>query len=201
MRRRRFRPKKPQRVEKPAYRINDNIDAARVFVIGADGEALGELPIEEAIIAAQNAGLDLVEVSPKAQPPVCRIADFGKIQYQKSKEARLRNAAKKKTTTKGVRIGVRTGSNDVAFKQKQVEGFLVKGNKAHTILKWVHILSSNAKAYISGTYHGIDKKHLQAYLDEFCYRFNRRKREYQLFDRLVTACANSKGITYTELTQ
>ncbi len=130
MRRRRFRPKKPQRVEKPAYRINDNIDAARVFVIGADGEALGELPIEEAIVAAQNAGLDLVEVSPKAQPPVCRIADFGKIQYQKSKEARLRNAAKKKTTTKGVRIGVRTGSNDVAFKQKQVEGFLVKGNKA-----------------------------------------------------------------------
>jgi len=81
--------------------------------------------------------------------------------------------------------------------QKEVVG----DKKAHTVLKWVHILSSNAKAFISGTYHGIDKKHLQAYLDEFCYRFNRRRWEYQLFDRLVTACANSSGITYSELTQ
>jgi len=81
----------------------------------------------------------------------------------------------------------------------QVE--IVKDKNAHTVLKWAHILISNAKAYISGTYHGIDKKHLQAYLDEFCYRFNRRKWEYQLFDRLVTACAHSKGATYSELTQ
>ena len=81
--------------------------------------------------------------------------------------------------------------------QKEV----VKGKKAHIVLKWVHILSSNAKVFISGTYHGIDKKHLQAYLDEFCYRFNRRRWEYHLFDRLVTACANSSGMTYSELTQ
>ncbi len=68
-------------------------------------------------------------------------------------------------------------------------------------LKWVHILSSNAKAFLLGTFHGIGKKHLQAYLDEFCYRFNRRQWEGQIFDRLVTACANSKGITFSELTQ
>jgi transposase-like protein len=68
-------------------------------------------------------------------------------------------------------------------------------------LKWVHTLASNAKAFLLGTFHGIGKKHLQAYLDEFCYRFNRRKWEGQLFDRLVTACANSNGLTYSELTR
>jgi transposase-like protein len=68
-------------------------------------------------------------------------------------------------------------------------------------LGWVHTLASNAKSYLLGTFHGIGKKHLQEYFDEFCYRFNRRFWEAQLFDRLVTACANSKGITYSELTR
>ena len=78
---------------------------------------------------------------------------------------------------------------------------IVKGRKAHEALKWVHILISNAKAFILGTFHGVSKKHLQAYLDEFCYRFNRRWWENQLFDRLVTACATSRGIAFSELTQ
>ena len=78
---------------------------------------------------------------------------------------------------------------------------LVKGKKAHEVMKWTHILISNAKAFILGTFHGIGNKHLQAYLDEFCYRFNRRNWEPQLFDRLVTACANSPGICFAELTQ
>ena len=79
--------------------------------------------------------------------------------------------------------------------------YIVKGRKAHEVMKWTHILVSNAKAFILGTFHGICKKHLQAYLDEFCYRFNRRFWESQLFDRLVTACVNSHGLTYAELTQ
>ncbi len=130
MRRRRFRPKKPQRVDKPAYKINEKIPSDTVFVIDQNGESIGEMSLSDGIAKAQESGLDLVEVSPKAQPPVCRIADFGKIQYQKSKEERQRTAAKKKTTTKGIRISVRTGANDLAFKQKQVDGFLLKGNKA-----------------------------------------------------------------------
>lgn len=68
-------------------------------------------------------------------------------------------------------------------------------------LPWVHILISNAKAFLLGTFHGVSKKHLQRYLDEFCYRFNRRTWQGQLFDRLITACAKSKGLTYAELTQ
>ena len=69
------------------------------------------------------------------------------------------------------------------------------------VLGWVHTLASNAKSYLLGTFHGIGKKHLQGYLDEFCYRFNRRKWEAQIFERLVTACVHSKGITYSELTR
>ena len=78
---------------------------------------------------------------------------------------------------------------------------IVKGKKAHEVLKWVHILIGNAKAFILGTFHGVSRKHLQAYLDEFCYRFNRRKWELQLFDRLVTACINFRGVCFAELTK
>lgn len=70
-----------------------------------------------------------------------------------------------------------------------------------SILKWVHICISNAKAFITGTFHGLDSKHLQRYLDEFCYRFNRRYRELELFDRLLLACAAAPPITFDELTE
>jgi transposase-like protein len=66
-------------------------------------------------------------------------------------------------------------------------------------LHWLHIIISNLKALIGGTYHGLDMKHLQRYFDEFCYRFNRRKFEKQLFDRLLFACAESSSITYRQI--
>lgn len=78
---------------------------------------------------------------------------------------------------------------------------IVKGKNAHEVLKWTHILVSNAKSFIIGTFHRFGKKHLQAYLDEFCYRFNRRTWELQLFDRLATACVNSHAFGFAELTQ
>jgi transposase-like protein len=75
-----------------------------------------------------------------------------------------------------------------------------KGSNNHKALKWVHILASNAKAFLLGTYHGVGCKHLQAYLDEFCFRFNRRKWSAQLFDRLLHSCVLVKAITFAELT-
>jgi len=69
------------------------------------------------------------------------------------------------------------------------------------ILYWTHIIISNAKAFVLGTFHGLAKKHLQNYLDEFCYRFNRRYHESELFDRLLLACAFAPPKTYTELTE
>lgn len=76
-----------------------------------------------------------------------------------------------------------------------------KGAPRHDVLKWVNILVSNAKAFILGTYHGVQKKHLQRYLDEFCYRFNRRFWPGQSFDRLLLACSRSETVTYAELRQ
>jgi transposase-like protein len=68
-------------------------------------------------------------------------------------------------------------------------------------LPWVHTIISNAKSFVLGTYHGIGPKHLQVYLDEFCYRFNRRFWENQLFNRMLAACMNCETITFGELTQ
>ncbi|ODS29705.1 MAG: hypothetical protein SCARUB_05193, partial [Candidatus Scalindua rubra] len=68
-------------------------------------------------------------------------------------------------------------------------------------LPWVHTIISNAKAFVSGTFHGLDPKHFQAYLDEFSYRFNRRFWEGQLFNRLLAACLGCPPTTYGELTQ
>ena len=67
-------------------------------------------------------------------------------------------------------------------------------------LKWLHVIVSNAKAFIHGTYHGLDKKHLQFYLDEFCFRFNRRFNIGELFNRLLFCCTDAEKITYAELT-
>lgn len=66
-------------------------------------------------------------------------------------------------------------------------------------LKWIHTVISNVKALIAGTYHGLDEKHLQTYLDEFCYRFNRRKFKGELFNRLLSCCATTRTIAYSEL--
>ncbi|MBS3982468.1 MAG: transposase, partial [Dethiobacter sp.] len=75
--------------------------------------------------------------------------------------------------------------------------FSAKENPDH--LKWLHVIISNAKAFIKGTYHGLDSKHLQAYLGEYCYRFNRRMFKGQLFNRLVHCCVTSSVVTYPEL--
>lgn len=75
--------------------------------------------------------------------------------------------------------------------------FNPKENPDH--LKWLHTIVSNAKAFIAGTFHGIDEKHLQAYLNEFCYRFNRRRFKANLFNRLLSCCTSFSPITYSEL--
>jgi len=78
---------------------------------------------------------------------------------------------------------------------------VASGKPKGDLLHWVHIIISNAKAFITGTFHGLDDKHIQRYLDEFCYRFNRRHREAELFDRLLLACASAPPLTYDELTR
>jgi translation initiation factor IF-3 len=78
---------------------------------------------------AQEKGLDLIEIAPQARPPVCRIMDYGKYQYQQSRQKREQRTKQKKTETKGVRISFRISQHDLEIKAKQAEKFLNKGHK------------------------------------------------------------------------
>ena len=90
-------------------------------------------------------------------------------------------------------------TKEIGHKHTPVVVYPKKGEPDFDVLKWVNILVSNAKAFILGTYHGVMGKHLQKYLDEFCYRFNRRFWPGQGFDRLLRACSSAAPVTYAEL--
>ena len=110
-------------------RINREIRAKEVRVIDPDGKQLGILPLAEALRSAVNFELDLVEVSPKSEPPVCRIMDYGKFKYQQSKKA---HDAKKKQAVihlKEVKMRPKTEDHDFQFKLRHIERFLKEGNK------------------------------------------------------------------------
>jgi translation initiation factor IF-3 len=114
-------------IERTYARINDQIRISPVRVIGADGAQLGILPTEEALNLAREGGLDLVEVAPKEQPPVCRIMDFGKYKYQRGKKQHRGHAHH--TKTKEIRLRPKTGEHDIGFKVKQAQQFLQHKDK------------------------------------------------------------------------
>ncbi len=142
--RRRFRRKPKKKITQgPQLRANDRIKYTPVMLIDEKGEHLGETPLKKAKELAAEAGLDLVEVSPKVRPPVCKILDYGKLQYTQSKQQRQQQANQKKSVTKGIRLGIKTDSHDLDFKKKQAEKFLDKGNK----VKIEIILKGREKAH------------------------------------------------------
>ncbi len=111
-------------------RVNERIRIKEVRVISQDGTQLGILPIEQALHAAYEQHLDLVEVAPEARPPVCRIMDYGKYRYEQAKKAR---EAKKKQTIielKEIKLRPKTEEHDFQFKARHAERFLKEGNKA-----------------------------------------------------------------------
>lgn len=108
-------------------RKNKQIRAREVRVIGSDGKQIGILTIAQALNMAQEAGLDLVEISPKAQPPVCKILDFGKYMYEEEKKSKTQKVAAAKL--KEIKLGALIEKNDYLTKLRQAEGFLFKGNK------------------------------------------------------------------------
>lgn len=127
MRIHRHRQRKPK-FQIPQYRRNERITAPEVRVVSADGET-EVMPIEKALKAAQEQGLDLIEVSPKAQPPVCKIMDFSTFKYQKEKEAKKQRAQSKEVEVKGIRLSLRIGKNDLEVRKRQTKKFLEKGHK------------------------------------------------------------------------
>jgi translation initiation factor IF-3 len=138
-----FRPKPKPTFQQ--HRTNERIRAWKVLVIDEDGKSLGEMTPQEGMQIAKEKELDLVEVFPKANPPVCKIQDYGKYQYQQSKQDRLAKARQKKVETKGIRIGIRTDDHDLNFKKNQADKFLKKGDK----VKIEIILKGREKAHQS----------------------------------------------------
>jgi translation initiation factor IF-3 len=117
-------------------RTNRMIRAREVRVIGPEGEHLGVVPMEEAFAMAAARGLDLVEVSPDAEPPVCKIIDYGKYRYQQDKRGREAKKKQRVIQVKEVRMRPKTEENDYQVKSRQIRRFLEEGNKAKVSMRF-----------------------------------------------------------------
>lgn len=113
-------------VKEGGTRINQQIRAREVRVIDTDGKQIGILPLSEALRLAENKQLDLVEVSPTAVPPVCRIMDYGKFRYQQKKKVQESRKHQTQVLVKEVKLGSRTGEHDIEVKANHIRRFLEK---------------------------------------------------------------------------
>ena len=109
-------------------RVNDQIRISPIRVIDQEGNQLGVIPTKDALEKARDAGLDLVEVAPDASPPVCRIMDYGKFKYEKSKRTQ-KNSKHHQAKLKEIRLRPKTGQHDIDFKVKKAIGFLKHKDK------------------------------------------------------------------------
>lgn len=109
------------------YRVNEQIRVREVRVVGDDGSQV--MPTKKALDLARLQGVDLVEISPKAQPPVCRLVDYSKFLYQQKKRAKEMKQKQVKVEVKEIRFGPQTDEHDYQFKLKHAQGFLNEGNK------------------------------------------------------------------------
>ena len=112
-----------------SIRINESIRAQELRVIGSDGEQLGIMSRSDALKAAEEAGVDLVEISPNAAPPVAKIVDWGKYQYQKMKELQKNRKSSKQSELKQMRFGLKIGTGDLEIKLRKIREFLTAGHK------------------------------------------------------------------------
>ena len=116
-------------VIRPFARTNHRIRASRVRCINADGSMAGIIPTREAVKLAQEQGFDLVEISPQADPPVCRIMDFGKYMYRESRKQRLARKHQHGHTVKEVKFHANVAEHDYLTKVNHAKQFLEKGHK------------------------------------------------------------------------
>jgi translation initiation factor IF-3 len=115
-------------------RVNDRIRAPRVRVVLFNGDQMGVMSSREALEKAKMIGLDLVEIAPNADPPVCRIVDYGKYKYEQSKLKKVKS--KSSTRMKEVKFRVGTGQHDYNIKMGRAEGFLDTGHKVRMVLQF-----------------------------------------------------------------
>ena len=112
---------------KQQYRVNEQIRVREVRIVGEDGSTV--VPTREALDMARDQGVDLVEISPNANPPVCRLIDYSKFLYQQKKRQKEMKAKQVKVEVKEIRFGPQTDEHDYQFKLKHAKEFLEEGNK------------------------------------------------------------------------
>ena len=123
-----FRPGEDR--PEPSVRVNQRIRVPEVRLIGADGAMIGIMTSGEALDRARSGGLDLVEVNPKAAPPVCRLMDYGKFKYEQKKQANLARKRQTVIEIKEIKFRPKTDDHDYDFKMRHIHRFLSEGDKA-----------------------------------------------------------------------
>lgn len=137
-------------------KVNEQIKVPQVRVIDENGQNLGILDTQKAISAAKKRGYDLVEISGKTDPPICKIIDYGKYKYTQEKKEKKQQAHQKKGEVKGIRIGLTTSPHDLGIRVEQIEKFFKEGHKIRVEMK----LHGREKA------HGdLAKEKLEAFLN------------------------------------
>ncbi|HEY7765273.1 MAG TPA: translation initiation factor IF-3 [Aestuariivirgaceae bacterium] len=127
---------KEQRPRESGPRVNERIDSREILLINEKGEKVGVMSPQQALVLAEQAGLDLVEISPGTQPPVCKILDYGKYKYQAQKKA---NEARKKQKTieiKEIKIRPNIDTHDYDVKMKAIKRFFEEGDKVKVTLRF-----------------------------------------------------------------
>lgn len=117
-------------------RVNEDIRIPQVRLIGAEGEMIGVLPTREALWRAREAGLDLVEISPNADPPVCKILDFGKYKYEQQKKKNEARKKQKVVEIKEIKIRPNIDDHDYDVKMRQARNFIGEGDKVKVTLRF-----------------------------------------------------------------
>ncbi len=117
-------------------RVNNRINSPEVQVIASNGENLGILNTNQAIAMAKEEGLDLIEIAPKANPPVCKIIDIGKFKYDAQKKANKAKKKQKIVSLKEIKLRPVTGTHDYDFKVKNAKKFIIKGDKVKFTIRF-----------------------------------------------------------------
>ncbi|WP_222937764.1 translation initiation factor IF-3 [Spartinivicinus ruber] len=128
--------KRDNRREKRANRINDEIRAKQVRLIGADGDQVGIVDLSDALAKAKEATLDLVEINSSAEPPVCKVMDYGKHLFELKKQKAAAKKKQKQTQVKEIKFRPGTEEGDYQVKLRNLIRFLTEGNKAKVSLRY-----------------------------------------------------------------
>ena len=131
-----FRGEENHIVVEKQNRLNDEITAPKVRLIGEDGGQVGIVAVRDALKQAEEAGLDLVEIQPNADPPVCRVMDYGKFQFDQNKKRHAAKRKQKQIQIKEVKFRPGTDEGDYQVKMRNITKFLTSGDKVKVTLRF-----------------------------------------------------------------